>query len=284
MFGGSVSDTWICRQLRETDRTEIARLIASSDVQARLYVREAQAHDLWWFGSVARDGGLVGAALQVEGTTATLIEAVPEATHVLGHGLLQHQKMVGKDHGDRHVVRGPAAAMARFWQGFQHNGRKVVADRTATLHAAVVAAPSRLDVRLADVTDHKLVVEFLGEATLEARGFDPRRTGREAHERRCLQVLQAGCAFVARDGGAAVLVAELGYPTADTALLEPWFVPRPLRSRKRLIAQALAPLPGLAAVAGRTLLAFADGPDLAEAMALAGWTARATYRTIEMQG
>ncbi len=279
-----MSEAWNCRQLRDSDAASIAQLIASSDPQARLFVREAGAAGLWWFGAMTRNGTELGAALQVEGTTATLIEADPAATAALGHGLLQHQKMIGKDHGDRHVVRGSAAAMARFWEGFQHNGRKVVADRTAVLHVAGAAGPTRLSLRLGDLTDLKLFTEFLADATLEAHGFDPRRTAKEAHTRRCAQVLQDGLGVVAIDAGVAVLVGELAPMGPELTLLEPWFVPRAFRSRKRLIAQALAPLPALPPLIGREVLAFAEGPELNEAMALAGWQPRATYRTLEMQG
>lgn len=279
-----MSDAWICRELRDADATHIQRLLQASDRQAALYVRPVGTPGLWWFGAVSRSGSDIGAALQVEGTTATLIEADKEATAALGRGLLQHQKMIGGDHGGRHVVRGPAPCVSRFWQDFQHIGRKVVADRTAVLHVAGPAGSSRLDVRVADAGDLKLVAEFLADAILEARGFDPRRTGRDAHERRCAQLLRDGLAVVARDAGAAVLVGELVHQGPQVALLEPWFVPRAFRSRKRLIAQALAPLPGLPPLAGRELLALADGAELNEAMALAAWQPRATYRTIEMQG
>jgi hypothetical protein len=270
--------------LRDTDTASIRALIDASDRQARLYVRDISAPGHWWFGAVSRGSTDLGAALQVEGTTATLIEGDADATVALGRGLLQHQRMIGQDHGGRHVVRGTAVAMARFWEAFQQIGRKVVADRTAVLHVAPAAGPTRLDVRVGDAADLKLFSEFLADATLETRGFDPRRTGRESHERRCAQVLRDGLGVVARDAGAAVLVGELVHLGPQVTLLEPWFVPRAFRSRKRLIAQALAPLPGLASVAGRELLAFADGAELNEAMALAGWQPRAAYRTVEMQG
>jgi hypothetical protein len=174
--------------------------------------------------------------------------------------------------------------MGRFWEAFRHNGRKVVADRTATLYRAAPAGPSRLEVRSGDATDLKLFSEFLADAILETRGFDPRRTGREAHERRCAQVLRDGSGVVARDAGVAVLVGELTPLGPQIAMLDPWLVPRAMRSRKRLVAQALAPLPGLAPAAGRQLYAFAEGAELGEAMALAGWQPVLSYRTVEMQG
>lgn len=279
-----MSEAWTCRQLRDSDTASIGQLIAASDPQVRLFVREAGATGLWWFGATARNGTELGAALQIEGTTATLIERDPDATAALGRGLLQHQKMIGKDHGDRHVVRGSAPAMARFWEGFQHNGRKVVADRTAVLHMAGAAGPTRLDARLGNSADLKLFSELLADATLEAHGFDPRRTAREAHVRRCAQVLESGLGVVVRDAGVAVLVGELVHMGPQFTLLEPWLVPRAFRSRQRLIAQALAPLPSLAPLAGRELLAFAEGPELNGALAMAGWQPRANYRTVEMQG
>ena len=152
------------------------------------------------------------------------------------------------------------------------------------LHRAPAAAPGRLDVRIGDATDLKLFVEFMADATLETRGFDPRRTGREAHERRCAQTLRDGAAVVARDASVAVLVGELAQMGPQLTLLDPWFVPRAFRSRKRLIAQALAPIPDLAPLAGRSLMAFAEGADLSEAIALAGWQPLLSYRTVEMQG
>jgi hypothetical protein len=281
---GTVSDAWICRELREADTDHLRRLIESRDRDARLHLREVDAPGLWWYGAVGRSSAELGAVLQVEGTTATLIEVDPGATEALARGLLQHQRMIGKDHGDRHVLRGQAAAMGRFWAIFQHNGRKVVSDRTAVLHVAPAPGTSRLDVRVGDAGDLKLVSEFLADATLETRGFDPRRTARETHDRRCAQVLRDGLCVVVRDAGAAVLVGELAPSGTQVTLLEPWFVPRAFRARKRLIAQALAPLTGLAPLLGRELLAFADGPELNEAMALAGWQPRSTFRTVEMQG
>lgn len=279
-----MSEGWICRELRDTDRPSIRQLCDASDPNALLYVRDAAAAGLWWYGAVGRNGTSLGAALQVEGTTATLLAADGQAAAALGQGLLQHQRMIGRDHGDRHVVRGPAAVMGQFWEAFRHNGRKVVADRTATLYRAAPAGPSRLEVRSGDATDLKLFSEFLADAILETRGFDPRRTGREAHERRCAQLLRDGSGVVARDGGLAVLVGELTPLGPQVAMLDPWLVPRAMRARKRLVAQALAPLPGLAPAAGRQLVAFAEGAELGEAMALAGWQAALSYRTIEMQG
>lgn len=279
-----MEDTWICRELRDADRPGIGQLCAASDPQALLYLRDAATPGLWWYGALGRGGTALGAALQVEGTTATLVAADAEAAAALGQGLLQHQKMIGRDHGDRHVVRGPAAAVGRFWEAFRHNGRKVVADRTATLYRAGPVGPSRLEVRAGDAADLKLFVEFLADAILETRGFDPRRTGREAHERRCAQLLRDGAGVVARDAGLAVLVGELTALGPQVAMLDPWLVPRAMRARKRLVAQALAPLPGLAPAAGRQLYALADGAELAEAMALAGWQAGLSYRTVEMQG
>lgn len=289
-----MTDTWTCRELRANDTNAIANLLRGCPPEARLFVRKGapdwSVGDGWWYGAVAagaaeRGAAELGAALQVEGTTGTLIEGAPAATVALAHTLLAHQRLIGKATGDRHVLRGLQAPMGRLWEAFQQLGRKVVADRTRALFSAPgEAQASRLDVRAGEVGDLKLVSEFIGESVLESRGFDPRRTGRDAHERRCQNALREGRCLVARDGGAAVLVAELAALDEATWLLEPWFVPRAFRSRKRLVAQALLPLPGLPMVAGRQLLAFAEGAELNEAFELAGWQQRAVYRVVEMQG
>ena len=78
---------WNCRLLRDADAAAIRQLLQASDPKGRLYVRAFDAPEVWWYGALGRAGAQLGAALQVEGTTATLLEADPAATVALGRGL-----------------------------------------------------------------------------------------------------------------------------------------------------------------------------------------------------
>ena len=70
----------------------------------------------------------------------------------------------------------------------------------------------------------------------------------------------------------------------DTAFLERVHVPRPFRAMKRLVGGALRGAAASAPTGGRTVLFFAEEDGLADAATAAGFTLRATWRVVVMQG
>jgi len=274
--------SWSCREGRAADQVAIAGLFARVPTAARALApadpTAAPAGSWWW---IALDGARVGAALGVEATTGTLVCDDPTAAAALGTALLRQQGALKADAGHRHVLRGAGPGIDALWRSFQAIGRKVVADRERILYTAPPAAA--VGAGVAGPADLKVALEWLADHSVETRAFDPRKQGRDAHQRQVASLQAAGRLIVARDGAMPTAVAAWRDAPGGAALVEPIAVPLALRARRRLVAQAIAACTTCPVLGGRPTWWFADSPDARQAAAALGCVELARYRQVEMQ-
>lgn len=286
-----MSEAFRSRELQPTDRDAIAIIVdlASRDDALLLKRHFANFEDFpgWWYGTFAAEGGLQ-AVMAIEGHTGHLYATSDEAAEAMGRAMLRQQQMLGGRGSTRHELIGPWAAMTAFWRGFKAIDRQLKSDVARVLISSTGSTQSpsrRVDLSLADEGDLRLVVEFSALLAVEQQGHDPRRTTPDSHKRRCRRAIAEGRQLVAREAGTRpLMVAEVLDLDADAALLEGVFVPLPFRSRKLLVAGALALAASSEPVAGRRLLLFAEDELLLVAAERAGFEQLARYRHIVMVG
>lgn len=286
-----MSEDFRSRELQPNDRGAIATLLGGASLADGLLIKRqfARFEDSpgWWYGTLTGEGQLQ-AVMAIEGHSGVLFAASEDAAHAMGKHMLRQQQMMAGHGSTRHELLGPWQAMTAFWRGFKAIDRQLKSDSARELlrSTASTKSPSRrVELRLAVEGDLRLVAEFTAMLAVEQQGHDPRRTRPDSHQRRCRNAIVEGRQLVASEAGERpVMVADVVDVDEQTALLERVFVPLPFRSRKRLVAGALALAAASAPVAGRRLLVFTDGEQLLAAAELAGFQSVARYRQIVMIG
>lgn len=284
--------SYISKELKPREMDSISDFLKNAPRYETLLMRGAHAamaagrFDGWWYGCFA-GGTDLRALMCVEGTTGNLWARDIDAIDAMATDLLKSQERYGSSQSHRHTLLGEEGVLTRFWATFHAIGRQVVNDRVRSLmgSGATLGKPSlRIALTCATPADLKLVSEFNAEQAVEAFGVDPRMAGREAHDRRCMAAIEAGRQLVAREGPKPVMVCEVGALDEQTAMLDRIFVPKPFRSRKRMIAKALAAAAVLPEAAGKELIFFADSDELVEAATHGGFEARCRYRMVATRG
>lgn len=275
------------RELKADDRGEVERLIEAADRYQTLFIRPTLARfesfGGWWYGALA-DGTRLEAVMSVEDHVANVYAETREAIGAMAEEIFQLQVRLSNARPHRHQVIGEASSVEPLWASLKRLPRKLISDRTRTLMRAAEAperSPSkRLALTFAEPSDLRLVYELTAEAQLERFGVDPRRTQREAHTQRCRAIIEQRRQLVGRAGDKPVLVAHLADIDDDTVMLDGIYVPRPFRTRKRLLGAGLHQAREVPLAEGRELLVFADDDLVQAAAELAGYRACARYRHV----
>ncbi len=285
--------TWTCK---ETSSLNGIRACA-----ARGHVRETwhladslnapPSHDRWWFA--ATDGeGRVGAFAAILGTRAHLYGDDSDAVEAMAGTLLRSQHLHASREAHRHVLFGPERVVEPFWRVFRAINRQVVGDRRPLLmySGAEGKGSRRMTLDVASAGDQKVCVAFLADHSAEVHGLDPRRVAPEAFAREVASAIAGGRLIVGREGapgagpGRAMFVAEVRHVSDTVAMLDPWHVPAPFRSRKILVAGALFSALTQGPSAGKQLWALVDGEPLKLAAERAGYREALAWREIAMLG
>lgn len=284
---------WTCGETSQLG--EIRACAARGKPHETWHVLEAlaaPAHpDRWWFA--ARDGqGRVGAFAAIEGTRANLFSDDRDAVEAMARALLRSQQLHTSRESHRHVLFGPARVVDPLWQIFQAVGRQVVADRRPALMVSGEGGQGsrRMTLSVAAATDQKTCVAFLADRSVELEGLDPRKVAAERFDRDVAAGIAAGGLLVGREvapnspQGRAVFVGSIKALSDDVALLQPWYVPGPIRTRKVLVAGALLEAQRIGPGANKQVWLLVEGDSLRLAADRAGYKHAVAWREIAMLG
>lgn len=289
------SESLHSRTLRSDDGDKVRAFLETAPLYPT-FLMKAPAKNFesfsgWWQGAFNQDRELRAIAC-VEGTAGNIYGASHEAVAELAREMARNARMLkgGTKSSAAHQLLGEESVMDSFWDIFQNVGKTVIHDKKRDFLAS--DAPNLIErpgftFGVATQDDFKVVFEYAADAVLEQWGLDPRRAGRQAHEKACAQRIASGNLLVARDKGKPVFIADLMPRVGDVIMLSNIFVPRPFRRRKIIAAAITASFRHAVDVVGATTLAFfADQQDekLQKAVALLELEKKCVYRHFVMRG
>ena len=198
-----------CGELQAKDADKLKALLEQSGKYEALEMKAnfAEGFTGWWYGAYANNAIVATAYI------------TKQFVYLFGRdrdGMLSMGKSLGRAQGKRsgsttHSVFGPKDMVQAFWSGFQITDKSIVSDTTLNLHELTEIACKLNDayaVRIANKKDLPLVFEFMGEALIDELGVDMRRTGKEAHEKYCQQLIETGSVILGYHRGKPAFIAR----------------------------------------------------------------------------
>ncbi|MBO4350419.1 MAG: hypothetical protein J6A01_05670 [Proteobacteria bacterium] len=179
--------------LTEKDVDKLKTLLENSGKYEALEMKQAMAEGFsgWWNGTFYNDQIICVAYITKQ--FVYLYGRDREPMMHLGKSLARSQGK--RSGGATHSVFGPNDMVRAFWQGFQMTEKSVITDVQLNLYELTEIACKQNDayaVRYANKKDLPLVFDFYGEALIDELGMDVRRMSKDAHEKNCAQLIEAG--------------------------------------------------------------------------------------------
>ena len=198
-----------CGELQAKDADKLKALLELSGKYEALEMKQAFADEFtgWWYGAYSNNAIVATAYI------------TKQFVYLYGRdrdAMLSMGKSMGRSQGKRttgttHSVFGPKDMVQAFWSGFQITDKSVVSDTTLNLNELTkieCKLNDAYEVRVAGKKDLLLVFDFMGAALIDELGTDIRRTGKEAHEKYCQQLIENGVVLLGYHRGKPAFIAR----------------------------------------------------------------------------
>ncbi|MGN1073027.1 MAG: hypothetical protein ACI4VB_10050 [Bradymonadia bacterium] len=182
-----------CWNLQPRDAEKIGALLSYAQKYEAIEMRQAFSKsklDGWWYGAYHIAEEHFSGVAYITDQFVYLFGRDKDALRCMGRNLGRNQSK--RPGGGSHSLFGPNEMVQAFWHGFEISGKKLAADvqlDLCELTEIACAQNTAYEARYAVKKDLPLVFDFLGEALIDELGMDVRRLGKDAHERRCSELI-----------------------------------------------------------------------------------------------